>query len=53
MLFVPPKFVNTEDGVDFVNLSSKNNMVEVEVGIEGDDRTEIKGDIKEGDKVYD
>lgn len=53
VLFLPPKFVNSDQEGKYVNLGKKNNKVYVEVGIEGEDRTEIKGDIKEGDVVYD
>jgi RND family efflux transporter MFP subunit len=53
VLYLPPKFVNSDKNGRYVNLSTKNNKVYVEVGLEGEDRFEITGDIKEGDKVYD
>ena len=53
VLYVPPKFVNSDKKGRYVNLSTKNNKVYVEIGLEGEDRFEIEGDIKEGDKVYD
>lgn len=53
VLFVPSSFVNSDANGKFVNLGKTNNKVYVEVGLEGEERTEIKGDIKEGDTVYD
>lgn len=52
-LYVPNKFVNSDNGDKYVNLNSKNNKVKVQVGIEGEDNTEIMGEVKEGDVVYD
>ncbi|OGM60069.1 hypothetical protein A3A75_01545 [Candidatus Woesebacteria bacterium RIFCSPLOWO2_01_FULL_39_10] len=53
VLFVPPNFVKTDAKGRYVNLGKKNNKVYVKTGLEGEKRIEIKGDIKEGDMVYD
>jgi len=52
-LRVPSSFVNSDSNGNYVNLGPKNNKVYVETGIEGEDDTEIIGDIKAGDKVFD
>ena len=53
VLYVPPEFVNSDVNGKYVNLDKGNNKRYVEVGIEGEDRVEIIGDVKEGDVVYD
>jgi len=53
VLWIPPKFVNSDKKGKYINLKKKNNKVYVEIGLEGEDRVEVTGDIKEGDKVYD
>jgi len=53
VLFVPPRFINTDKDGKFVYLGNKNKKVRVIVGIEGEDRTEIQGDFKAGDLVID
>lgn len=53
VLYLPPKFVNSDAKGKFVNKGRKNNKVYVEVGVEGEERIEIKGDIEEGDVVFD
>lgn len=53
VLYVPPKFVSTDSKGKYVNLGNKSSKVYIEVGIEGEDRVEIKGDINEGDIVFD
>jgi len=53
VLFVPPEFVKTDTTGKYVNLTKKNNKKYIEVGIESEDKVEIKGDINEGDIVYD
>ena len=53
VLYVPPKFIKTDVKGKYVKKHRKNNKIYVEVGVEGEDRVEIKGDIKEGDLVYD
>jgi len=53
VLFVPTRFINSDLNGRFVNLGKTNNKVYIETGLEGEERTEVKGDIKEGDTVYD
>ena len=53
VLYLPPKFINSDQTGKYVNLGKKNNKVYMETGIEGDDRVEVKGDINEGSVVYD
>jgi len=53
VLYVPPKFIKTDSKGKYLIKGKKNNRVYVEVGVEGEDRVEVKGDIKEGDIVYD
>ncbi len=53
VLYLPPKFINSDTGGKYVNLDRKNNKVYIEVGIEGEERVEVIGDIEEGDTAYD
>lgn len=53
VLYVPSAFIQSDDEGDYVIINSKNNKVYIEKGLEGEDRVEIKGEIKEGDTVYD
>jgi RND family efflux transporter MFP subunit len=53
VLYVPPRFVNSDKDGRYVNLGSANHKVRVSVGIEGEDRVEITGGVKEGDTLYD
>ena len=52
VLYVPPKFINSEKGERFLLLDG-GKKVKVEVGIEGEDRIEVRGEVKEGDVIYD
>lgn len=52
-LFVPAKFVKSDKEGKYVYIDSKNTKKYVKVGIEGDDKTEIQGDIVDGTVVYD
>ena len=53
VLFVPSTFVNSDTKGNYLNLGKVNTKVYVEVGLEGEERTEIKSNVKEGDVVYD
>jgi len=53
VLYVPPKFINSDTKGKFVSLGRKNNKVYIETGVEGEERVEIKGNLKEGDILYD
>ncbi len=52
VLYVPPKFVKSDKDGKYVLTQEGKQKVYVTVGIEGDERVEITGEIKEGDKVY-
>jgi len=52
-LYVPTDFVNSDTKGSYVNLKKHNNRVYIEKGLEGEERIEIIGEIKEGDIVYD
>lgn len=52
VLYVPPKFINSDTKGKFVR-PGKNNKVYIETGVEGEERVEIKGNLKEGDILYD
>lgn len=51
-LFVPNKFVKSDKTGKYVLVDQGKTKKYIEVGIEGDDRVEIKGDISEGVVVY-
>ncbi len=53
VMTVPVEAINTEDDQKFIYLLKKGKVkkVKIETGIEGIFRTEIKGDVKVGDKV--
>jgi RND family efflux transporter MFP subunit len=53
VLYIPPKYLNSDKEGKFVKMSPKNNKIYIEVGIDGEKRVEIKGDLKEGDMIYD
>ncbi len=53
VLYLPPKFVNSDSEGKYVNKDKITNKVYIEVGIEGEDRVEITGDVEEGDMVFD
>lgn len=53
VLYVPNQFVNTDKKGKYVFKDSNDNKEYIEVGIEGEERIEIMGDIKEGDVLYD
>ena len=52
-LYVPIKFINSDNKGKYLNLGRQNNKVYIETGIEGEDRIEVNGNIKEGDTIYD
>ena len=53
VLYIPPKYLNADKDGKYVKLSPKNDKVYVEVGIDGEKRVEIKGNISQGVTVYD
>jgi len=52
-LSVPVKFVKSDKEGKYVYIDSKNTKKYVTVGIEGNEKIEIQGDISEGTVVYD
>ncbi len=52
VLYVPPSFIKSDDQGSYL-INKEGNKVYVEVGVEGDDRVEVKGDIAQGLQVYD
>ena len=52
-LYIPPAFLNSDNDGKYVNKEKKNNKVYVDVGLEGEDKVEIIGDVKEGEIVFD
>jgi RND family efflux transporter MFP subunit len=52
-LYIPSSFINSDTTGTYVNLARNNNKKYIEIGTEGEDRIEIIGDIKEGDKIFD
>jgi RND family efflux transporter MFP subunit len=53
VLYIPPKFLNSDPKGKYVNKNKKNNRVYVETGIESEDRVEIISGLEEGDELYD
>ncbi len=53
VLFVPSNFVNSDSKGTYVHLGKTNNKAYIEKGLEGEERTEIKKGVEEGDRVYD
>jgi len=53
VLYAPNKFVNSDAKGKYVNVGSPKNKIYIEVGLEGEEKVEITGDIKEGQTLYD
>lgn len=53
VLSVPTKFVKSDKEGKYIYIDEKNTKKYITVGIEGDDKTEIQGDIAEGQQVFD
>jgi len=53
VVYVPSTFIKSDDDGDYVLTNKGKDKVYVEVGLEGEDRTEITGDIQEGTPIYD
>lgn len=53
VLYLPSEFVKSDSKGKYINYGKKNNKRYIETGLEGEDRVEVKGEIKEGDVVYD
>lgn len=52
-LFIPPSFVKSDDKGRFVWRGAKKQKTYVELGLEGENRLEVKSGVKEGDVLYD
>jgi macrolide-specific efflux system membrane fusion protein len=52
VLYVPPKYVKGDTMGKYIKLGDNKNKTYIEIGIEGEDRIEIKGNFKEGDTVF-
>lgn len=52
VLFVEPQFIKTDKKGKYIVVDNGKRRIEVETGIEGDSKVEIRGDFKQGDKVY-
>jgi len=53
VLYVPTGFVSSDGEGEYVLVNDGKDKKYVELGIEGTDRTEIRGEISEGEKVFD
>jgi len=54
VLYLPPKFVNSDKNGKYVRKEKDNGKIYVEVGLEGEEAIEIISDeVKEGDVIYD
>lgn len=53
IFFVPNNFVKQDKTGNFVKKNKKGEKIYIKTGIESEDNTEIIGDIKEGQVVYD
>ena len=53
VLYIPSDYVNSDKDGEYVRIDGGKNKKYIEVGIEGGDKTEISGDISEGEQVFD
>jgi len=53
VLYVPVEFLNSDTKGKYLKKKIKNGKVYIETGLEGEDLVEVKGEIKEGNIVYD
>lgn len=53
VLHVPSNFINSDSEGEYILVNSGKDKKYIEVGIEGENRTEISGEISEGEKVFD
>lgn len=52
-LAVPARYINNDKKGKYVLVGNPKNKVYVEIGMEGEELTEITGDVKEGDILFD
>lgn len=53
VFYVPSGFLKSDDKGDYVLTNNGKDKVYVEVGLEGEERTEVTGDLEEGILIYD
>jgi len=53
VLYVPTSFINSDKEGKYILSNGGKKKIYIELGTEGEERTEIKGDINEGDVIYD
>lgn len=53
VLYLPPKFVNSDTKGKYVKLDKKKNKTYIKTGLEGEERIEITEGLKQGDMVFD
>lgn len=53
VLYVPSNFVNSDKEGQYVLVGAKKEKRYLDVGIEGSERTEVTGNISDGEKVFD
>jgi len=53
VLYAPSQFIKADRKGKYVNLGSIKNKVYIKTGLEGEEYTEIKEGVKEGDILYD
>jgi len=53
VLYAPSQFIKADKKGKYVNLGSIKNKVYIKTGLEGEEYTEIKEGVKEGDILYD
>ncbi|MBP9716772.1 MAG: efflux RND transporter periplasmic adaptor subunit [Candidatus Levybacteria bacterium] len=52
-LFLPSKFIKSDEDGDYVLLGEKKEKTYIKIGLETDENTQIQSGLKEGDLVYD
>lgn len=53
VLYVAPKFLNTDSKGTYLKVGSPKNKVYIETGLEGEEKVEVVGNLKEGQLLYD
>lgn len=53
VLYVPPSFINVDANGKYIKVGNANHKEYIETGLGGEEKIEIKGNIKEGDIIYD
>lgn len=53
ILFVPNNYVKQDKNGRYLKSDSKGNKIYIETGIESEDSTEVIGEVKEGQTIYD